>query len=154
MKNQSILIPLLALGLCLSLSTMSCDDSGPPESNFTWNLDSVPYTSTLYFASLHNEGTAGESTIIAGNGYTIYYKDRVWISLPDLSIGNFALGVDTLHTLTYFDDLEFLQAISGTVNITEHKDNYISGNFSATLVNSQGTNKALTGNFLNVEIFP
>ena len=154
MKNQSILIPLLALVLCISLSMLSCDDSDPPDSIFTWNFDGVHDTSTLYFASLHNMGTAGESKIIAGNGYTIYYKDRVCISLPSLSIGSFALGVDTMHKLTYFDDLEFLLAMSGTVNITEHKDKYISGNFSATLVNSQGTNKSLTGNFLNVEIFP
>ena len=154
MKNKFTFFPLLALMLTISLSNWSCFDPEPPYHIFTWTFDGVTDTSSLDFASLHEFGTAGESKIIAGNGYAYYYEDRIWISLPSLNSGTYALGPGTSDTLKYFDILDTLQAINGTVNITEFKDSYISGNFSATLVNPQGTNKSISGNFSGVEVDP
>lgn len=155
MKN--LVKPLVLITVISATFFLSCtndDDTPIPTSIYTWTFEGTPDTSSLFFASLHDEGTAGESKIIAGKGAIQNYMDKVWISLPSLDPGSYALGPGTVDSLIYFDDFETLTAISGAVTISENKNNHINGDFSATLVNAVGTNKSIFGSFTYVEIYP
>lgn len=57
-------------------------------------------------------------------------KDQIVITVPDLEVGSYSIGLDGIVIMTYkLNDSTFYTGFSGTVNITKFEDNKLSGLF-------------------------
>lgn len=152
-KTFNLIAFAIAIFICLYNSSCKNGLDYSPDTYFVWTLNGVTDTASLDFAALHSMGTAGESKIIAGTGVSVYYTDRVWISLPSLNVGTYALGAGGADSLKYFEDTDTLNATAGSVIITGNKG-YLTGSFSGTMTNSTGGTKSISGSFSNIELDP
>jgi hypothetical protein len=77
------------------------------------------------------------------------------IFLTSCNVGTYFIndGSVAFNRLTYKDDAgNTLLGAGGTLNITANSNNYISGNFFATLISGSGVPSQLTGNFTNMPV--
>ena len=62
-------------------------------------------------------------------------------------------GSGAFNRLTYTDDAgNTLIGAGGTLTITTNSNDYMSGNFSATLITGGGVSSQLTGSFTNMPV--
>lgn len=136
----------------------SCNKSKDDQANtnsFTWVNNSISHTTNLDTAYISHGGMA-PYTIIAGEkkpGYIIFV--RVEFNLTSFNVGTYIVndGSGAFNRLTYTDDAgNTLIGAGGTLNITANSNNYVSGNFSATLITGSGVSSLLTGNFTNMPV--
>lgn len=136
----------------------SCKKSGDDQANsnsFTWIHNGINHTTKLDTA-YKSHSSRPPYTIIAGEdkpGYIIF--TRVEFNLTSFNTGIHIVndGFGAFNRLTYADDAgNTLIGAGGTLNITANSNNYISGNFSATLITGAGVSSLLTGNFTNMPV--
>lgn len=134
----------------------SCKKSGEAiNKNFTWVHNNISHTTTLDTAYI-SHASRPPYTIFAGEnkpGYIIF--QRVEFNLTSFNVGTYTVnaGSGAFNRLTYTDDAgNTLIGAGGTLNITANSNNYMSGNFSATLITGSGVTSQLTGNFTNMPV--
>lgn len=147
----------IAILLILFMFSFSCKKSGHDTNSFTWVHNGISHTTNLDTAYVSPGGLALlPYTIIAGEnrpGYIIFR--RVEFHLTSFNVGTYAVnaGSGAFNRLTYTDDAgSTLIGAGGTLNITVNSNNYLSGNFSATLITGSGVSSLLTGNFTNMPV--
>jgi hypothetical protein len=138
----------------------SCKKAGDDQANnnsFTWVQNGINHTTNLDTAYVALGGLSlSPYTIMAGEnkpGY-IFYR-RVEFNLTSFNVGTHTVnaGSGAFNRLTYTDDAgTTMIGAGGTLNITANSNNYMSGNFSATLITGAGVSNLLTGNFTNMPI--
>jgi hypothetical protein len=137
----------------------ACNKSNDQANNnrFTWIHNGISHTTKLDTAYKSVGGLSlYQYSVIAGEkkaGYIIY--TRVEFNLTSFNVGTYTVndGSGMFNRLTYIDDGgNLLIGVGGTFNITSNSNNYISGNFAATLITGSGTPSQLTGNFSNMPI--
>ena len=143
---------------CVILCFFSCKKSGNDQANtnsFTWVHNNISHNTKLDTAYISHSGMA-PYTIIAGEkkpGYIIFV--RVEFNLTSFNVGTYIVndGSGAFNRLRYTDDAgNTLIGAGGTLNITANSNNYVSGNFSATLITGSGVSSLLTGNFTNMPV--
>jgi hypothetical protein len=133
----------------------SCKKDHANSNSFTWVHNNISHTTTLDTAYI-SHASRPHDTIIAGEnkpGYIIF--QRVEFNLTSFNVGTYIIndGSGAFNRLTYTDDGGYtLIGAGGTLNITVNSNNYMSGNFSATLITGAGVSSLLTGNFTNMPI--
>jgi hypothetical protein len=133
----------------------SCKKDHANSNSFTWVHNNISHTTTLDTAYI-SHASRPHHTIIAGEnkpGYIIF--QRVEFNLTSFNVGTYIIndGSGAFNRLTYTDDGGYtLIGAGGTLNITANSNNYMSGNFSATLITGAGVSSLLTGNFTNMPI--
>lgn len=147
---------MFAIGM-FSFSCKKSVDGQANSNSFTWVHNGISHTTKL--------DTAYKSmawlllppySIFAGEnkpGYIIFR--RVEFNLTSFDVGTYAVnaGSGAFNRLTYVDDAgNTLIGAGGTLNITANSNNYLSGNFSATIITGSGTSSLLTGHFTNMPV--
>lgn len=149
----------IAFLLVLLIFSFSCKKSRDDQTknNFTWIHNGISHITNLDTAYVSHGGLAlFPYTIIAGEnrpGYNIF--TRVEFNLTSFNVGTYTInaGSGAFNRLTYRDDAgNTLIGAGGTLTITTNSNNYLSGNFSATLTTGSGVSSLLTGNFSNMPI--
>lgn len=147
--NCTIFLFVVAVFLC------ACKKNKSDDNNFTWVHNSISHSTKLDTAYIAHSGRP-RFTIIAGEnkpGYIVFV--RVEFNLTSFNKGTYIVndGYGAFNRLTYTDDTgNTLIGVYGVLNITENTDNYLSGNFSATLISGSGVTSQLTGNFTNMPV--
>jgi hypothetical protein len=155
-KHTCFLLFLFAL-LMFSFSCKKSRDDQANTNSFIWVHNGISQTTNLDTAYISHGGLAlFPHTIMAGEnkpGYIIFR--RVEFNLTSFNVGTYIInaGSGAFNRLTYIDDAgNTLIGAGGTLNITESSTNYLTGNFSATIITGSGVSSLLTGNFTNVPV--
>jgi hypothetical protein len=159
MKKIILATPSILLFTFLLL-LLSCKKSGneSQKGNFTWNhagksfeaTESAAFTSTTYSVVPFN-------TMAGYGSFSTRFERRISFHLNSFTAGSYSIVPypATVNTFDYIDDAGYnLAGTSGTVNITANANNFLSGNFSVTLINPSAVTSLITGNFTNVSITP
>lgn len=150
-KHRCFIVFLFAIGMYFSSCKKSLDD----RNSFTWTHNGITHTTKLDTAYI-SHGSRQAFTIIAGENKPGYiFFQRVEFNLTSFNTGTYIVndGSGAFNRLTYTDDAgNTLIGAGGTLNITANSNNYISGNFSATLITGAGVSSMLTGNFTNMPV--
>lgn len=100
-------------------------------SKFEAVVDGENFTATTKF---YNDNTG--NLIITGQQFADgKVKDQIVITVPDLEVGSYSIGLGGIVIMTYkLNDSTLYTGFSGTVDITKFEDNKVSGlfNFQAT----------------------
>lgn len=156
--NQACyLLVFLFAFLIFSSSCKKFGDDQAKKNSFTWIHNDISHYTNLDTAYVSNGGLAlFPYTIIAGEnrpGYILFM--RVEFNLTSFNAGTYTInaGSGSFNRLTYIDDAgNTLIGAGGTLTIIENSNNYLSGNFSATLINGSGVSSLLTGYFNNMPV--
>ena len=148
--------------LIVSTLIFSCSKSGntkPPSTNsFTWTTGGKNYSATIDTAFLGTNILGTPFHLSAGFGtFPSGYNGRIDFHLTSFNVGTYSITPSpaTVNTLRYIDDAGFiLEGISGALNITANSNNFLSGNFSITLINPSMVASQMTGSFTDVSIRP
>jgi len=140
--------------------SFSCKKSGDAMANtnsFIWTHNGISNTTKLdtAYKSLSWLSLPPYSIFAGENkpGYIIFR--RVEFNLTSFDVGTYAVnaGSGAYNRLTYVDDAgNTLIGAGGTLNITANTNNYLSGNFSTTVITGSGLSSLLTGYFTNIPI--
>jgi hypothetical protein len=115
------------------------------------------HTTTYDTAFLSGHGLAIiPISIIAGfQGVSNTISRRVEFNLTSFNVGSYNIGPlpGSPNRLSFIDDAGFnLNGISGTLNITANSNNYLTGNFSITMIDASSVTSQLTGSFANMSV--
>lgn len=133
----------------------SCKKSSNDKNNFSWTHNGVTHSTKLDTAYI-SHGSRPHYTIVADEnkpGYILF--TRVEFNLTSFNTGTYIIndGFGAFNRLIYTDDAgNTLIGAGGTLNITANSNNYLSGNFSATLITGTGVSSQLSGNFTNMPV--
>jgi len=158
-KFSLYLIVVLSGAIIFFACSKSKDQPASTADNFTWLHSSTNHTTNLDTAFVSAYGVSIPAyTLIAGyprlpNSFSV----RVQFTLTSFNTGNYTItsGAAAPNRLTYIDDSgNILDGTSGTLTITANSNNYLSGNFSTTVINASSVTTQLTGSFTNMPIRP
>lgn len=153
----------ISIAFSIALAFCACSKSNssasPGADNFIWLHNSVNHTTNLDTAFLSGYGLSiPPYTLIAGYPRPPFsFQVRVQFTLTSFDVGNYTINSSPTspNRLTYTDDAgNDLNGTSGTLSITANNGNYLTGNFSTTVINASSVTSQLTGNFTNMPIKP
>jgi hypothetical protein len=151
-------VPFKFLGLVLILNLLylsSCKKVNTdtlPVSDFYWKLGNTEYSTNTDTAFFSYSGIKIVATTNSDFSSTIKGPS---IYLNSYGVGKYSLKIQGSNQLIYFDNAgEENLSTDGSLEITSNTNNYLTGFFNATLVNSLGIENTISGTFTDIQLRP
>ena len=141
-------------GLLISFCSfyLSCTKSNDAsEHSFKWTFRDTTYIAKSDTAFL--SGVSSMPILVASDKMNVNYLNvRVSITAISFNEGSYNFGENN-NRLRYIDNEGYdLDGGSGILNITSNKNNLLSGNFSATVIQPSGPTYTITGSFTDTPV--
>ena len=138
--------------LAIVISIMQACKKSSDSDSFTWTWNGTSYTGNYKEAFIQSLGSG--SNIIGGTGSTINSTGTgPRISVSSLNVGSYNLTSNLPNTIYFIDpNGDNLATTTGILSITSNSNSKLTGNFSATLVNTTNQTTSLSGSFTNIKI--
>jgi hypothetical protein len=157
-NTKQIAYSFSLISLLFFLSDCKKSNDTLETNGFNWTTGGKSYNAAIFKAFSGTGYTITPFHIIAGFGnFPTGFNRRVDFHTSSFNVGSFTIvpSPNTVNTLQYIDDLgNNMEGISGTLNITSNSNNFISGDFSVTLINASMATSTMTGSFTNISIEP